>query len=143
MSHCWQLKLESLKCACLFSCNCVWLGQLNNAKKAETLFALNLKTSDGRDIDAKLFGKNKTVDDVNTVIDLERALHQVGPGTGRESDFDGAISLEPVEGSYVLPYETDGSMTPVTAFNLAMGELTNRFAGLNEEISAALKQTQQ
>ena len=103
------------------------------------MFALNLKTSDGRDIDAKLFGKNKTVDDVNTVIDLERALHQVGPGTGRDSDFDGAISLEPVEGSYVLTYETDGSMTPVTAFNLAMGELTNRFAGLNEEISAALK----
>ena len=27
--------------------------KLNNAKKAETLFALNLKTSDGRDIDAK------------------------------------------------------------------------------------------
>ena len=115
------------------------VAKLNNAKKAETLFALNLKTSDGRDIDAKLFGKNKTVDDVNTVIDLERALHQVGPGTGRDADFDGAISLEPVEGSYVLTYETDGSMTPVTAFNLAMDELTNRFAGLNEEISAALK----
>ena len=115
------------------------VAKLNNAKKAETLFALNLKTSDGRDIDAKLFGKNKTVDDVNTVMDLERALHQVGPGTGRDADFDGAISLEPVEGSYVLTYETDGSMTPVTAFNLAMDELTNRFAGLNEEISAALK----
>ncbi len=115
------------------------VAKLNNAKKAETLFALNLKTSDGRDIDAKLFGKDKTVDDVNTVIDLERALHQVGPGTGRDADFDGAISLEPVEGSYVLTYETDGSMTPVTAFNLAMDELTNRFAGLNEEISAALK----
>ena len=115
------------------------VAKLNNAKNAETLFALNLKTSDGRDIDAKLFGKNKTVDDVNTVMDLERALHQVGPGTGRDADFDGAISLEPVEGSYVLTYETDGSMTPVTAFNLAMDELTNRFAGLNEEISAALK----
>ncbi len=112
--------------------------KLNNAKKAETLFALNLKTSDGRDIDAKLFGKGKKVEDVNTVLDLERALHQVGPGTGREADFDGAISVEPVDGSYILSYETDGSLDPVTAFNLAMDELSNRFAGLNEEISSAL-----
>ena len=114
------------------------IAKLNNAKKAETLFALNLKTSDGRDIDAKLFGKDKKVDDVNTVMDLERALHQVGPGTGRDADFDGAITLEPVEGDYVLTYETDGSLDPVTVFNLAMDELSNRFTGLNEEISAAL-----
>ena len=114
------------------------VAKLNNAKKAETLFALNLKTSDGRDIDAKLFGKDKKVDDVNTVMDLERALHQVGPGTGRDADFDGAITLEPVEGDYVLTYETDGSLDPVTVFNLAMDELSNRFTGLNEEISAAL-----
>ena len=113
------------------------VAKLNDAKKAETLFALNLKTSDGRDIDAKLF-KNKKVEDVNTVIDLERALHQVGPGTGRDADFDGAITLEPVEGDYVLSYDTDGSLDPVTAFNLAMNELSSRFAGLSEEISAAL-----
>ena len=113
--------------------------KLNNAKKAETLFALNLKTSDGRDIDAKLFGKGQKVEDVNTVLDLEKALHQVGPGTGREADFDGAISIDPVDGSYILSYETDGSFHPVTAFNLAMDELSNRFAGLNEEISSALK----
>tara|TARA_B100000963_G_scaffold361292_1_gene395962 strand:- start:4197 stop:5123 length:927 start_codon:yes stop_codon:yes gene_type:complete len=113
------------------------VAKLNNAKKAETLFALGLKTSDGRDIDAKLF-KNKQVDDVNTVMDLERALHQVGPGTGRDADFDGAITLEQVEGEYVLSYETDGSLDPVTVFNLAMDELSNRFAGLNEEIGVAL-----
>ncbi|HII22704.1 MAG TPA: DNA-directed RNA polymerase subunit D [Candidatus Poseidoniaceae archaeon] len=113
--------------------------KLNNAKKAETLFSLNLKTTDGRDINAKLFGKDKTVEDVNTVIDLEKALHQVGPGTGREADFDGAISIEPVDGSYVLSYETDGSLDPVTAFNQAMNELSNRFTGLNEEITSALK----
>ena len=113
--------------------------KLNNAKNAEALFDLGLKTSDGRPIDAKLFGKGKIVDDVNTVMDLERALHQVGPGTGRDSDFKDAITLEPVEGSYVLTYETDGSMDPVTVFNLAMGELADRFSGLNEEISAALK----
>jgi hypothetical protein len=113
------------------------VAKLNNAKKAESLFSLNLKTSDGRDIDAKLF-KNKKVEDVNTVMDLERALHQVGSGTGRDAEFDGAITLEPVDGEYILTYETDGSMDPVTAFNLAMDELSNRFAGLNEEITAAL-----
>jgi hypothetical protein len=113
--------------------------KLNNAKKAETLFSLNLKTTDGKDIDAKLFGNDNTVEDVNTVIDLEKALHQVGPGTGREADFDGAISIEPVDRSYVLSYETDGSLDPVTAFNQAMNELSNRFTGLNEEITSALK----
>ena len=115
------------------------VAKLNNAKKAETLFALDLKTTDGEEINAKLFGKDKTVDDVNVVMDLERALHQVGPGTGRDADFDGAITLEPVDGSYILTYETDGSMNPVVAFNLAMDELTNRFTGLNEEIKSALK----
>ena len=98
-----------------------------------------MKTTDGQEINAKLFGKDKTVDDVNVVMDLERALHQVGPGTGRDADFDGAITLEPVDGSYILTYETDGSMNPVVAFNLAMDELTNRFTGLNEEIKSALK----
>ena len=34
MSHCWQLKLESLKCSCFFSCNCLWVGQINNAKRS-------------------------------------------------------------------------------------------------------------
>ena len=73
------------------------------------------------------------------MIYLEKALLQVGPGTGREADFVGAISIEPVDGSYVLSYETDGSLDPVTAFNLAMDELSNRFTGLNEEITSALK----
>ncbi len=36
------------------------------------------------------------------------------------------------------PNETDGSLDPATAFNLAMGELSTRFTGLNEEIKSAL-----
>jgi DNA-directed RNA polymerase subunit D len=115
------------------------VATLNNAKKADTLFALNLKTSDGRDIDAKLFGKDKKIDDINTVLDLERALHQVGPGTGREADFANAITMEDMEGSYILSYDTDGSMSPETAFNLAMEELSDRFTNLNGEIKTALK----
>jgi len=114
------------------------VAKLNNAKKAEVLFGLNLKTTDGQDINAKLFDSKKKVEDVNTAVDIEKALHQVGPGTGRDADFANAITMEEVEGSYVLSYETDGSLDPTTAFNLAMDELSTRFTGLNEDINSAL-----
>ena len=111
---------------------------LNKPKKANVLFDLGLTTTDGTAIDAKLFGKDKKVTDINHVMDLEKALHQVGPGTGREGDFDDAITLEPVDGAYVFSYETDGSLDPVTAFNMALDELKNRFEGLNEDLASAL-----
>ena len=60
------------------------------------------------------------------------------PGTGRESDFDDAITLEDVDGAYVFSYETDGSLDPVTAFNLALGELSSRFNDLSEDLASAL-----
>ena len=43
-------------------------------------------------------------------LDLERALQQVGYGTGREDDFDNAIVMEDIEGEYVFSFESDGSM---------------------------------
>jgi len=75
--------------------------------------------------------------DVNHLIDLENALHQVGPGTNRDGDFDDAIILEPVEGSYIFTYETDGSLTPEQAFNGAMKELQGRFDNLSSDIERA------
>lgn len=111
---------------------------LNKPKKASVLFDLGLTTTDGKAIDAKLFGKDKKVTDINHVMDLEKALHQVGPGTGREDGFDDAITLEPVEGAYVFSYETDGSLDPVTAFNMALDELKNRFTSLSEDLASAL-----
>ena len=111
---------------------------LNKPKKASVLFDLGLTTTDGKAIDAKLFGKDKKVTDINHVMDLEKALHQVGPGTGREDEFDDAITLEPVEGAYVFSYETDGSLDPVTAFNMALDELKNRFTSLSEDLASAL-----
>ena len=111
---------------------------LNKPKKASVLFDLGLTTTDGTAIDAKLFGKDKKVTDINHVMDLEKALHQVGPGTGREGDFDDAITLEPVDGAYVFSYETDGSLDPVTAFNMALDELKNRFEGLSDDLASAL-----
>lgn len=114
------------------------IAVLNKPKKANVLFELGLTTSDGTAIDAKLFGKDKKLTDVNHVMDLEKALHQVGEGTGREEAFDNAITLEPVEGAYVFSYETDGSLDPVTAFNMALDELKNRFNNLSEDLASAL-----
>lgn len=119
-----------------FRQHCV--AELKNAKGAETLFKLGLKTTDGIAIDEKLFGKDKKVTDVNHVYDIEKALHQVGPGTGREQDFKDGIVMQPVEGAYVFSYETDGSLDPVTAFNMALHELSVRFKNLNEDLAHAL-----
>jgi DNA-directed RNA polymerase subunit D len=113
------------------------IAKLNKPKKASILFDLDLKTSDGKQIDAKLFGKDKTVTDVNHVMDLEAALHQVGPGTNRDDDFDDAITFEEVENAYVFTFETDGSLTPEQAFNSAMDELKARFENLASDIERA------
>ena len=114
------------------------IAVLNKPKKASVLFDLGLTTTDGTAINAKLFGKDKKLTDVNHVMDLEKALHQVGEGTGREAAFDDAITLEPVEGSYVFSYETDGSLDPKVAFNAALEELKHRFNNLSEELASAL-----
>ena len=111
---------------------------LNKPKKANALFNLGLTTTDGKAIDAKLFGKDKTVTDINHLIDLEKAIHQVGAGTGRDGDFDDAITFEKVDDSFVFTFETDGSLTPVQAFNLAMDELKGRFENLSGEIERAI-----
>ncbi|RJU94392.1 MAG: DNA-directed RNA polymerase subunit D [Candidatus Poseidoniales archaeon] len=114
------------------------IAVLNKPKKASVLFDLGLTTTDGKPIDAKLFGKDKKLTDINHVMDLEKALHQVGPGTGREGDFDDAITLEPVANAYVFSFETDGSLDPVTAFNMALDELKTRFDNLGEDLASAL-----
>jgi len=114
------------------------IAVLDKPKKAEILFNLGLTTSDGKAIDAKLFGKDKKVTNINHVIDLEKALHQVGPGTGREEDFDNAIIMQPVDRAFVFSYETDGALDPVTAFNMALSELSQRFTELKEDVASAL-----
>ena len=59
---------------------------LKNATKAKVLFNLDLKSKSGRKIESGMF-KNKECTDIDAVIDLEKALHQVGYGTGREEAF--------------------------------------------------------
>ena len=110
---------------------------LDKPKKANTLFNLNLTSNSGRAIDSKLF-KNKECTDVNAVLDLERALHQVGPGTGRDTDFDNAIVLEDIDGEYIFSFESDGALSPEEIFNRACTELVSRFEKITGEIDSAL-----
>ena len=110
---------------------------LNKPKKANALFNLNLTSRSGRAIDSKLF-KNKECTDVNAVLDLERALHQVGPGTGRDADFDNAILLEDIDGEYIFSFESEGALSPEEIFNRACTELVSRFEKITGEIDSAL-----
>ena len=110
---------------------------LNRPKKANTLFDLNLTSKSGRAINSKLF-TNKECTDVDSVLDLERALHQVGYGTNRDEAFDNAITLEDIEGEYIFSYESDGAMSPEEIFNQACAELSSRFGKITGEIDTAL-----
>jgi DNA-directed RNA polymerase subunit D len=110
---------------------------LAKPKKAKALFDLNLTSKSGRKIDSKLF-TNKECVDIDSVLDLERALHQVGYGTGREDAFDNAITLEDMDGEYIFSYESDGSLDPAEIFNQAAKELGNRFEKISSEIDMAL-----
>lgn len=110
---------------------------LNNAKAAETLFALDLTANDGTKIDKKLFTKNECTD-VDKVLDLEKAMHQVGPGTGRDEAFADAITFETIPNEFVFMFESDGSLTPEQIMNSAMSELKDRFSRITEELDFAL-----
>jgi DNA-directed RNA polymerase subunit D len=109
---------------------------LAKPKKANVLFDLNLTSRSGREINSKLFS-NKECTDVDSVLDLERALQQVGYGTGREDDFDNAIVMEDIEGEYVFSFESDGSMPAQEIFNRACDELVSRFEKITGEIDIA------
>lgn len=111
---------------------------LNDAKKAKVLFDLNLTSKSGKSIDSSLF-KNKVCEDINDVIDLQKAMHQVGYGTGREDAFANAITLEEIAGEFVLTYESDGSLEPAEIFNQACKELAGRFNTIQEDIALAMK----
>ena len=111
---------------------------LNDAKKAKVLFDLNLTSKSGKSIDSSLF-KNKVCEDINDVIDLQKAMHQVGYGTGREDAFANAITLEEMTGEFVLTYESDGSLEPAEIFNQACKELAGRFNTIQEDIALAMK----
>ena len=108
------------------------VGVINNKTKAKVLWGMDLGIS------AKDFGKDNRLEDVGMGAILERELHHVGEGTEASRDFKEAISLEEVAGEFILDFETDGSMTPRVALEMACKELAERFGALEEDLGAAL-----
>ena len=108
------------------------IGILNNKTKAKILWDMNLEIS------AKDFNKDGKLEDVDKVAILSDELNHVGEGTEESRTFKDAISLEEVAGEYVLSFETDGSMSPKTAFMKAVEELTGRFESLEKDLSSSL-----
>ena len=113
------------------------LAKLDKARKAKILYDLDLTLTTGKSVDGKLFTKG-VCEDIDDVIALQRAMHQVGDGTGREGDFDNAIIFEEVPGEFILTFEGDGALDPATIFNYAIKELASRFDKIQEEVDLAL-----
>jgi len=108
------------------------IAVLNNKKKSKILFDLDLGVSQAD------FGKDGRIEDIDMVEKMRKAMAQVSQGTGRDADFDNAISMEKVDGEFVFSFDTDGSLSPEVVFNQACEVLSSRFVLLNEELDAVL-----
>ena len=106
-------------------------GIINNKTKAKILWDLKLG------ITAKDFTDGK-LEDYHKVQELKAQLHHVGEGTEESRTFKDAITLEDISGEFVLSFETDGSMTPKTAFNMAVKELAEKFDNIEQDSKAVL-----
>ena len=105
---------------------------LNNKKKAKILFDLDLGVSQAD------FGKDGRIENIDMVEKMRKAMAQVSQGTGRDADFDNAISMEKVDREFVFSFDTDGALSPEAVFNQACEVLSSRFVLLNEELDAVL-----
>lgn len=114
-------------CGVTFAANHV--AVINNKTKAKILWDLKLGLT------AKDFTDGK-LEDYHKVEELKKQLHHVGEGTEESKTFKDAISLEEVPREFVLSFETDGSMTPRTAFNMAAKELAGRFNIIEQDSDA-------
>ena len=113
------------------------VAKLHNKKAAKVLFDLDLGIS------ASDFNKDGMIEDFDKVEEVRKALAQVGPGTGRDRDFNDAkgnpaITIENVEGEYVLSFDSDGSLPPEEIFNRACQVLSERFDSLSDELNSVL-----
>ena len=107
------------------------IANIAKPKKAKALWDLDLT------ITSKDF-KGGKLEDVQKVEKLLREMHHVGDGTSRIEDFADAILLEDVEGEYLFSYDTDGSMTARTAFEMACKSLSERFSDISEQLAQDL-----
>ena len=108
------------------------IGVLNNKTKAKILWDMDLEIS------AKDFNKDGKLEDVDKVAILTKELNHVGDGTEESRTFKDAISLEEVSGEFILSFETDGSMSPKTAFMRAVEELSGGFGSLEKDLASSL-----
>jgi len=103
------------------------IANVAKPKKAKALWDLNLT------ITSKDFTGGK-LDDVQKVETLVREMHHVGDGTARISDFADAITIDEVDGEFIFSFDTDGSMSARTAFDMAAKSLSDRFSNLSNEL---------
>ena len=108
------------------------IGVINTKSRAKILWdlGLNIKAGD--------FNKNGRLEDVDKVDLLRKDLNHVGSGTEESREFKEAVVLEDVPNEFILSFETDGSMSPKVAFEMAVSELTERFGGIDEDLKAVL-----
>ena len=108
------------------------VGLLNNKTKAKILWDLNLT------INAKDFDKDGRLDDIEKVDTLAKELHHVGDGTETKAEFKEAITVEDVPGEFIFSFETDGSMNPQSALEMASTYLSEKFDSLGKDLKAVL-----
>lgn len=107
------------------------IANIEKPRKAKVLWDLDLS------ITSKDFTKGK-LDDALKVEELAQEMHHVGDGTDRIEAFDNAITFEDVPGEFLFSYDTDGSMSARTAFNMACKSLAARFSNLTVELKEVL-----
>ena len=108
------------------------IGVINTKSRAKILWDLGLN------IKAKDFNKDGRLEDVDKVDLLRKDLNHVGSGTEESREFKEAVVLEDVPNEFILSFETDGSMSPKVAFEMAVSELTARFGGIDDDLKAVL-----
>ena len=117
---------------CGVSFNPRQIGVINIKSRAKILWDLGLN------IKAKDFNKDGRLEDVDKVDLLRKDLNHVGSGTEESREFKEAVVLEDVPNEFILSFETDGSMSPKVAFEMAVSELTARFGGIDDDLKAVL-----
>tara|TARA_B100001989_G_C24518569_1_gene454540 strand:- start:196 stop:1083 length:888 start_codon:yes stop_codon:yes gene_type:complete len=108
------------------------IGVIKTKSRAKILWDLGLG------IKASDFDKDGKLVDFDKVEQLKKDLNHVGSGTEESREFNDAVVLEDVPNEFVLSFETDGSMSPKVAFEMAISELSGRFSGIEDDLKAVL-----
>ena len=111
------------------------IATIERPTKAKELWNLDLTIGKS---DFSKASKGGTLNNVQKVETLIREMHHVGDGTARIEDFADAITIEDVPGEYLFSFDTDGSMTARTAFEMGCKALSARFSDLSGQLAEDL-----